>query len=162
MTVEEYKYCMSKLLEIYKGKKYENFLIHINWTYKNMICREFWYDNLPNNIIDCREKCELLYVSKFVRGVVYINNSKFSFTTVEEFFKHFNIKNEPMSNASETPTVSIENNVRVQYNKTKKSLEELLKIYKNEEYNADTSTDIAFFHGKLAAYESILKVNSKT
>ena len=33
---------------------------------------------------------------------------------------------------------------------------------KNEEYNADTSTDIAFFRGKLAAFESILKVNSKT
>ena len=162
MTEEEYKYCMAKLLEKYKGEKYASFLKNINRTYNNMICREFCYDKLPNNIIDCREKFSLLYVSKFVRGVVYIDNSKFSFTTVEEFFKHFNIKNEPMSNASETPTVSIENNVRVQYNKTKKSLEELLKIYKNEEYNAVTSTDIAFFRGKLAAYESLLKVNSKT
>ena len=162
MTVEEYKYCMAKLLEKYKGEKYASFLKNVNRTYNNMICREFCYDKLPNNIIDCREKFSLLYVSKFVRGVVYIDKNMFSFTTVEEFFKHFNIKNEPMSNASETPTVNNENNIMVQYNRTKNSLEELLKIYKNEEYNAVTSTDIAFFRGKLAAYESLLKVNSKT
>ena len=162
MTEEEYKYCMAKLLEKYKGEKYASFLKNINRTYNNMICREFCYDKLPNNIIDCREKFSLLYVSKFVRGVVYIDKNMFSFTTVEEFFKHFNIKNEPMSKDSETPTVNNENNIMVQYNRTKNSLEELLKIYKNEEYNADTSTDIAFFRGKLAAYESILKVNSKT
>ena len=162
MTEEEYEYCMAKLLEKYKGEKYASFLKNINRIYNNMVCREFWYDKLPNNIIDCREKFSIFYVSKFVRGVVYIDKSTFSFTTVEEFFKHFNIKNEPMSNASETPTVINENNIMVQYNRTKNSLEELLKIYKNEECNADTSTDIAFFRGKLAAYESILKVNSKT
>lgn len=162
MTEEEYKCCMAKLLEKYKGEKYASFLKNINRTYNNMVCREFCYDKLPNNIIDCREKFSIFRVSKFVRGVVYIDNSKFSFTNVEEFFNHFNIKNEPMSNASETPTVNNENNIMVQYNRTKNSLEELLKIYKNEEYNADTSTDIAFFRGKLAAYESILKVNSKT
>ena len=156
MTEEEYKYCMEKLLEKYKGKKYASFLKNISSIFVNMICREFCYDKLPNNIIDCREKFSRLYVSKFVRGVVYIDKSTFSFTAVEEFFKHFNIKNEPMSNASETPTVNNENNIMVQYNRTKNSLEELLKIYKNEEYNADTSTDIAFFRGKLAAYESLL------
>ena len=162
MTEEEYKYCMAKLLEKYKGKKYASFFENINSIFVNTICREFCYDKLPNNIIDCREKFSIFYVSKFVRGVVYIDKSTFSFTTVEEFFKHFNIKNEPMSNASETPTVNNENNIMVQYNRTKNSLEELLKIYKNEEYNAVTSTDIAFFRGKLAAYESLLKVNSKT
>ena len=135
---------------------------NISSIFVNFICCEFCYVKLPNNIIYCKEKCSIFCVSKFDRGVVYIDKSTFSFTIVEEFFKHFNIKNEPMSNASETPTVNNENNIMVQYNRTKNSLEELLKIYKNEEYNADTSTDIAFFRGKLAAYESILKVNSKT
>ena len=88
MTEEEYNYCMAKLLEKYKGKKYASFLKNINRTYNNMICREFCYDKLPNNIIDCREKGSLLYVSKFVRGVVYIDNSKFSFTTVLEQKAH--------------------------------------------------------------------------
>ena len=90
MTEEEYEYCMAKLLEKYKGKKYASFLKNISSIFVNTICREFCYDKLPNNIIDCREKFSIFRVSKFVRGVVYIDKSTFSFTTVEEFFKHFN------------------------------------------------------------------------
>ena len=93
MTEHEYKFCMEKLYEKFKGKKFGEFLENAGSIASEYIFSGVIYDYEGTPDLECRDRIKCFCISKFNGGELQIDK-KLKFASARDFQYHYNISTE--------------------------------------------------------------------
>lgn len=97
MTIHEYEFCMKKLLEKFKGKKFGEFLENVGSIASEYIFVGIVYDFEGTLRIECRNMSTYFRISTFDGGELHIDKT-LKFASVKDFLYHYNISIKEDSN----------------------------------------------------------------